>query len=390
MIVVAGKNNIAVHALNSLADHLGSNSIIALPNKNDSGVDGWQRSLRRAAQIRQVRLATPESLENTPITILVSLEYDRLLNPARFPGARLYNFHFSCLPSYKGMYTSVWPVLYGDDESGVTIHAIEQGIDTGDIYDQCRFKILRNDRSRDLYRKYLYNGSALFERKIKAILANSLECTPQPPEGSSYYPKEAIDFSKIKIDLRCTAWQLQRQLYAYSFREYQLPHILGRPIVEIDITDRKSRYKPGTVLNDSGVSITICSIDYDVILYTDRIEEILTRLQTCHSRELPWLMKHVAGIHDRNGRGWSPIIVAAYHGNLGVVDYLLTEGADPNDQNYKGTTVLMYAKEYALRSRNKDVFNLLLEAGADPYAKDFGGKTLADYLTNQEACYLGL
>ena len=56
MIVVAGKNNIAVHALNKLIDIVGANSLIALPNRNDDGNDSWQRSFRLAAEKKEVRI----------------------------------------------------------------------------------------------------------------------------------------------------------------------------------------------------------------------------------------------------------------------------------------------------------------------------------------------
>ena len=59
--------------------------------------------------------------------------------PKNFLNARLYNIHFSYLPAYKGMFTSALPIKNGEVDSGVTLHKIESGIDTGDIIDQIKF-----------------------------------------------------------------------------------------------------------------------------------------------------------------------------------------------------------------------------------------------------------
>ena len=39
------------------------------------------------------------------------------------------------------MYTSIWPIINGENYCGVTLHEIDSGIDTGDIIDQIKVKI---------------------------------------------------------------------------------------------------------------------------------------------------------------------------------------------------------------------------------------------------------
>lgn len=390
MIVIAGKNNIAVHALNSLVRYVGKNAIVALPNKNDSGEDSWQQSLRLAANKNDVRISKLEEIKRSDVRLFISLEYDRIINPDDFPSASLYNIHFSLLPKYKGMYTSIWPVLFCDEESAVTLHEIDYGIDTGKIYMQRKFKVHRSDRARDIYEKYIGNAISLFDDCVDGMLSESLVAAPQLAIGSSYFSKKSIDFSSIEINLRCTAWELQRQIYAYSFREYQIPTVFGKPVVEVDITSDRSSKKPGSLVEDSSDHFILSTIDYDAIVYVDKMSEVLDRMRTCTPSEVPELLKHLAGIHDRNENGWSPIIVSAFHGNYGVVERLLSYGADVNDRNNKGTTVLMYAKDFALENKDKRVFDLLISNGADADVKDFSGKSLRDYLTPEQARYLGV
>ena len=39
------------------------------------------------------------------------------------------------------MFTSALPLINGEKETGVTLHKIDAGIDTGDIIDQIKFQI---------------------------------------------------------------------------------------------------------------------------------------------------------------------------------------------------------------------------------------------------------
>jgi methionyl-tRNA formyltransferase len=116
------------------------------------------------------------------------------------------------------MHTSVWPILNNEQTSGVTIHKIDRGIDTGDICAQEKFKILPTDRSHDLYRKYISTSCNLLTKHLDDILNNRFHSTKQSCENSSYYSANLINFSQLTIDLNCTAWQLKRKVYAFSFR----------------------------------------------------------------------------------------------------------------------------------------------------------------------------
>lgn len=88
-------------------------------------------------------------------------------------------------------------------------------------------------------------------------------------------------------------------------------------------------------------------------------------------------------IDDQNDKGWMPLIVASYHGNLEAAKKIVQAGADVNKTNYNGTTPLMYAKEYALKTGDYSIMQLLILMGADLNQRDYRNKTLSDYIEEQ-------
>lgn len=142
-ICIAGKNDIAVSALNYLIDDLNipQNDICVICNKTESGIDGWQKSLYKAAIDKGIFVVALSQVYEINDLLFLSLEFDQIVNPKKFQTKKLYNIHFSNLPSYKGMYTSVMPLINGENMCGVTLHKIDDGIDTGDIIAQKLFAI---------------------------------------------------------------------------------------------------------------------------------------------------------------------------------------------------------------------------------------------------------
>ena len=161
-ICIAGKNSIAIKGLEYCLKKHSKSEIVFLPNSLDDGIDKWQKSFKRYGEkngLEEVSISKLYEIENL---IFFSLEFSDLISTKKFKSKKLFNIHFSLLPSYKGMYTSAHPLLNGEVKSGVTIHRINDGIDTGDIIDQIEFKIDINDTARDLYLKYLKYSEKLF------------------------------------------------------------------------------------------------------------------------------------------------------------------------------------------------------------------------------------
>lgn len=70
-----------------------------------------------------------------------------LLPPERFRSLKLgaFNLHASLLPAYRGVHPISWAIVDGERETGVTLHRIDESIDTGPIALQASTLIEDND-----------------------------------------------------------------------------------------------------------------------------------------------------------------------------------------------------------------------------------------------------
>ena len=94
-----------------------------------------------------------------------------------------------------------------------------------------------------------------------------------------------------------------------------------------------------------------------------------------------YLVAHGAELNGESKYG-TPIMAAAIKGNKEIVGLLLSQGADLNKADSNGTTALLYASIFSLN----DIAEVLLNGGANPALKDSKGNTALDYaiLTQNE------
>ncbi len=84
-----------------------------------------------------------EELANYAPDVNVSMSYDQILGADAIGLAPegFINCHAGALPFYKGRNVLNWVLINGEDRFGVTVHYVDESIDTGDIITQ-RFEVI--------------------------------------------------------------------------------------------------------------------------------------------------------------------------------------------------------------------------------------------------------
>lgn len=381
-VVIAGKNNIAVDVEEHLRKNHPDITLLALFNLTDNGTNTFQKSFKKYCEIngiQSIELEQAYALENS---IFLSLEYDRLIKPAKFSTKALYNIHFSYLPAYKGMYTSAWPIINNEKYSGVTLHRIDAGIDTGDIIDQVKFEIGAETTGQELYLKNIEYGTSLVINNLQKLLTGKFDTEPQSAFGASYYSKASLNYANLEINFEKTAFEIYNQIRAFSFPAYQLPKFNDQKIYHSEITSQKSKGKSGQIIFEDEFSITITTIDYHLRLLLDKRDELFEACKNGDISYIRHLAKHNYPLNQRSKEGWDALIVAAYNGHFDLVKLLIEEFSwNHFTMNNNGTTFLMYVMTNASKSGDTRILEYVLKKfpDIDLKQKDYYGYDIYYY-----------
>ncbi len=129
------------------------------------------------------------------------------------------NLHNSLLPQGRGKYPHVW-AIYGEEPYGVTIHYIDEGIDSGDIIAQREVPIKETDIAGTLYSRSLEDVATLFKETWPKIKNGEICPRPQNDvDALSHYSHEAVKLDIIDLDKAYRGKELINRLRARSFQD---------------------------------------------------------------------------------------------------------------------------------------------------------------------------
>ncbi len=112
------------------------------------------------------------------------------------------NIHCGVTPRYRGVYGGFWAVYEERlDQAGVTIHAIDKGVDTGEIARQGRIEVDRNDDPRSLMLKQYLVGTDLMCEAVEAAVQNRLRLSPASGPSRLWYHPTIWDLRRFRKHL---------------------------------------------------------------------------------------------------------------------------------------------------------------------------------------------
>lgn len=103
------------------------------------------------------------------------------------------NLHCSYLPQYAGLLPSFWVLFNGENETGVTVHYMDDLIDNGAILMQEAVQIDQGMSMYRLIRKTKTVGGQLIAKVITKLQHGSLPVIPNNSNDGSYYTWPSIE-----------------------------------------------------------------------------------------------------------------------------------------------------------------------------------------------------
>lgn len=154
-----------------------------------------------------------EPLRN--MDLVITIGYGVIL-PARIlevPRFGFINLHFSLLPRWRGAAPVQRAILNGDNELGLSVFALDTGMDTGPIYVQRSIPNQPYENSGECLQRMARLGPELIEKTI-GLIETSVLPVEQMEAGVSYAPK--ITKEDARIQWSRNSVQLSRQIRAFT------------------------------------------------------------------------------------------------------------------------------------------------------------------------------
>lgn len=138
---------------------------------------------------------------DAPLGVVVA--YGAILRPPVLAQRPYVNLHFSLLPRWRGAAPVERAILSGDDETGVCVMAIEEGLDTGGIYAQATTPVGDKTLS-ELWQELSETGSELLVEWLETAFVDDELVEPAPQVGDATYAAK-LSADDRRVDLSAPA-----------------------------------------------------------------------------------------------------------------------------------------------------------------------------------------
>ena len=97
------------------------------------------------------------------------------------------NLHPSLLPRYRGPVPYYWVLANGEERTGLTIHCLDAGLDSGAILSQHEITIHPGDDEASLRRRTVAAAPGLLAQTVADVLAGRIQPEAQDESQASYF-----------------------------------------------------------------------------------------------------------------------------------------------------------------------------------------------------------
>ena len=85
------------------------------------------------------------------------------------PTVGVINIHPGILPVYRGLLPHFWAMVHGDTTLGVTLHYVDEGVDTGAVIDQKEFTIEAKESFYKVWKKTAHYNSLVLKKYFEQL-----------------------------------------------------------------------------------------------------------------------------------------------------------------------------------------------------------------------------
>jgi len=150
--------------------------------------------------------------------IVVSVGYRHILSEKilEIPEKGCINLHPAYLPYNRGANPNVWSIIE-DTPAGVTLHYMDDGIDTGDIIAKKKVETSFDDTGKSLYERLEQAQYELFTENWPEIESGNVETVSQDEDGTYHEVQEFEELCELNPKDEYTVKEILNHLRALTF-----------------------------------------------------------------------------------------------------------------------------------------------------------------------------
>jgi methionyl-tRNA formyltransferase len=215
-----------------------------------SPIKQWalQHQLRILQPSRLREASAVQALQAFEADVAVVAAYGQLLpkNILEMPRMGCVNVHASLLPRWRGAAPIARAIAAGDEETGVCLMQMEEGLDTGPVFARSVVRISAQDTGETLHHRLSLEGARLLLAHLPAIVEGSLLPIPQPEEGVVLAPR--LQKAEGELDFRQPAPVLERRIRAFWPWPGSHTWLRGQRLIILEAKAGQGLGKPGELL----------------------------------------------------------------------------------------------------------------------------------------------
>jgi len=148
--------------------------------------------------------------------VIFSIYYRKIFHREllKIPEIGCINIHPSLLPEYRGPVPTAWALMNGEKFFGITIHHMDEGMDTGPLLSQKTIEIFPNDTYTTLSERITKIGSIFLIETLQAYVSRVIKPIEQDNDKATV--TTLLDRKDGEIDWKMTDEEIDHLVRAYT------------------------------------------------------------------------------------------------------------------------------------------------------------------------------
>lgn len=222
-LIFFGSSDFSIHALKACLDNGQEIALVITtpPQKKGRGLQESVTPVQEFSESNKIACIAPASLKDPEVffkvqnlkpDLFVVSSYGKMIPTAwlKIPARYTLNVHPSLLPKYRGAAPIHWPIILGDEETGVSIAEVTPELDAGDLFYQTKVPIPLESNAETMTESLGKISADALKSLFQKLKKGELTRQPQNHALTNYARKLTKDDGRI--NWQRSAVQLHNQI----------------------------------------------------------------------------------------------------------------------------------------------------------------------------------